>query len=98
MESQDKEKEYERNIREIYRKEFATANRERRLQLNKRMHRWEELMKSGWTPSQAYIEVMEEPQETPPSYPFWTKMRKVLVVIPVLALIAAIAYGIVITG
>ena len=62
------------------------------------MLRWQELMKNGWTPSQAYCKVMEEPQETPPSYPFWTKMRKALVVIPVLALAAAIVYGIVITG
>lgn len=98
MESQDKEKEYERNIWEIYRKEFATANREKRLQLNKRMRRWQELMKSGWTASQAYYRVMEERQETPPIYPFWTKMRKAFVVIPVLALAAAIVYGIVITG
>ncbi len=42
--------------------------------------------------------VMEESQETPPNYPFWTKMRKALVVIPLLALAAAIVYGIVITG
>jgi len=98
MESQDKEKEDERNIWEIYSKEFATANREKRLQLNKRMRRWQELMKSGWPASQAYYRVTEEPQETPPSYPFWTKMRKAFVVIPVLALAAAIVYGIVITG
>ncbi|MBA7476531.1 hypothetical protein ES707_11917 [subsurface metagenome] len=98
MESQDKEKEYEHNIWEIYRKEFATANREKRLQLNKRMHRWQELMKSGWTASLAYYKVMKERQETPPIYPFWTKMRKTFVVIPVLALAAAIVYGIVITG
>jgi len=98
MEPQDKEKEYERNIWEIYRKEFATASREKQLQLNKRMRRWQELMKSGETPSQAYYKVMEEPQETLPIYPFWTKMRKAFVVIPVLALAAAIVYGIVITG
>ena len=98
MEPQDKEKEYERNIWEIYRKEFATANREKRIELNKRMLHWEELMKNGWAPSQAYYKVMEEPQETPPIYPFWTKMRKAFVVIPVLALAAAIVYGIVITG
>ena len=40
----------------------------------------------------------EELQETPPSRPSWTKMRKALVAIPVLALAAAIVYGIVITG
>ncbi len=98
MESQDKEKEYERNIWEIYRKEFATANREKRNEINKRMLRWQELMKDGLTPSQAYYRVMEGHQETPPIYPFWTKMRKAFVVIPVLALAAAIVYGIVITG
>ena len=98
MESQDKEKEYERNIWEIYRKEWATASREKRIELNKRMLRWQELMKSGWTPTQAYYKVTEEPQETSPIYPFWTKMRKAFVVIPVLALAAAIVYGIVITG
>jgi len=98
MESQDKEKEYERNIWEIYRREWATASEEKRVELNKRMFRWQELMKSGWTASQAYYKVMEERQETPPSYPFWTKMRKAFVVIPVLALAAAIVYGIVITG
>jgi len=54
MESQDKEKEYERNMWEIYRKEWATASREKRIELNKRMLRWQELMKSGWTPTQAY--------------------------------------------
>jgi len=98
MESQDKEREYERNIWEIYRKEWTTASREKRTKLNKRMLRWQELMKNGWTPSQAYYKVMEEPQETPPNYPFWTKMRKALVVIPVLVLAAVIVYGIVITG
>ncbi len=98
MKSQDRENEYRRKILGGFGEEWTTANREKRLQLNKRMRRWEELMKSGWTPSQAYYKVMEEPRETPPSYPFWTKMRKALVVIPVLALAAAIVYGIVITG
>ena len=39
-----------------------------------------------------------ESQETPPIHPFWTKMRKAFVVIPVLTLAAAIVYGIVVTG
>ena len=28
----------------------------------------------------------EKPQETPPNYPFWTRMRKALVIVPVMAL------------
>ncbi|MFC1983492.1 hypothetical protein ACFLVO_00520 [Chloroflexota bacterium] len=97
MESQDKEKEYERNIWEIYRKEWATANFEKQVELNKRMLRWQELTKNGWTPSQAYYKVMEEQSETPPSHSLWPRMRKALVVIPVLALVAAIVYGVGIT-
>ncbi|MFC1897822.1 hypothetical protein ACFLX8_04595 [Chloroflexota bacterium] len=98
MGSQDKEKEYERNIWEIYRKEWATANREKQAALNKRMLQWQELMKNGWTASQAYSKVMEEHADTPPSYPFWSRMRKALVIFPILALAAAIVYGVVITG
>jgi len=65
MESQDKEKEYEDNVWEIYHKEWATASGEKRIELNNRMRRWQELVKNGWTPSQAYIRVMEEESDTP---------------------------------
>ena len=41
---------------------------------------------------------MVELQEPPPIQPFWTKIRKAFVVIPVLALVAAIIYGIVVAG
>jgi len=98
MESQDTKKESERNIWEIYRKEWATASREKQIELNKRMLRWQELMKNGCSANQAYSKVMEEQQAMPPIYPFWTKMRKALVVIPALALATAIVYGIIITG
>jgi len=98
MESQDKEKEYERNIWDIYRREWATASEEKRVELNRRISRWQELVDSGLTATKAYYKVMEELQETPLIHPFWTKMRKALVVIPVLALAAAIVYSIVITG
>lgn len=65
MESQDKEKEYEHNIWEIYRKEWETASNEKRAELNKRMQRWQELIKSGLTANQAYIRVMQrESDET----------------------------------
>jgi len=50
----------EHNVWEIYRKEWETASPEKRAELNKRMLRWQELMKNGWTASQAYIRVMEE--------------------------------------
>jgi len=52
MESQNKEKEYEYNIWEIYRKEWETANNEKRAELNKRMNRWQEqwrtLARGAW--------------------------------------------------
>ncbi len=54
------EEEYRHSVWEIYSKEWATANREKQAQLNKRMLRWQDLMKNGWTPSQAYYKVMEE--------------------------------------
>ena len=60
MDSQDKKREYAHNIWEIYRKEWETASPEKRAELNKRMLRWQELMKSGLTASQAYFRVMEE--------------------------------------
>ena len=65
MESQDNEKEYERSVWEIYRKEWETASPEKKVGLNKRMRRWQELMKNGWTAQQAYVQVMGEGTDTP---------------------------------
>ena len=97
MELQDKEKKYERNIWESYRKEWATAGREKRVQLNKRMFRWQELMKNGWAASQAYYKAIEEEPDKPPRYPLWSWMRKAPFIIMGLALVAAIVYSVVIT-
>ena len=60
MESQDEKKEREHNIWEIYRKEWATASPEKRIELDKRIHCWQELMKSGWSAQQAYYKAMED--------------------------------------
>jgi len=98
MESQDKEKEYERSAWEIYRREWATASPEKRTELNKRMLRWQELMKNGWTASQAYIRVMQEESGKSPSYSFRSWKNKAASIILGLALLAAIVYCIVITG
>ena len=54
------ETEYRHGVWEIYRREWAAANREKRLELNKRMLRWQELMTNGWTASQAYRKTIEE--------------------------------------
>ncbi len=67
-ESQDKEREYEHNVREIYRREWATASSEKKVELNKRMFRWLELMKDGLTASQAHIRVMQEEPDKSPIY------------------------------
>jgi len=98
MKSQDRENEYRRKILGGFGEEWTTANRKERAELNRRISRWQELVDNGWTATKAYFKVMEELQETPPIHPFWTKMRKALIAIPVLALVAAIVYGIVITG
>ena len=98
MESQDKEKEYRRKILGGFGEEWTTANRKEQVELNRRISRWQELVDNGWTATKAYFKVMEEYSSKPAYYPFWTKMRKALVVIPVLALAAAIVYSIVITG
>ena len=107
MESQDKEKEYEHSVWEIYRREWATASREKRIELNKRMLRWQELMRNGLTASQAYYKVMEKESDyrviqeesgKSRSYSFWAKMGKAPFVILGLALVAAIVYSVIITG
>jgi len=106
MESQNKEKEYEHSVWEIYRKEFATASEEKRVELNKRMLRWQELMKSGLLAQQAYYKAMEEelafgvakePSDKSPRYSRWSSMPKVPAVILIVALIAAIVYSVVTT-
>ncbi len=107
MESQDKGKEYERSVWEIYRKEWATASPEKRTELNKRMLRWQELMKNGASASQAYIRVMEEdlnrevievvsPESTHRSR--WSWMFKATSAVLALAVVVAVIYGVVITG
>ena len=98
MESQDKEKAYEHNIWKIYRREWATASPKKRIELNKRVLRWQELMKSGQTPSQAHYQVMQEYANKPANKPFWSRMGKSVATISALALAAAIVYSVVISG
>jgi len=98
MESQDKEKAYEHNTWEIYRREWATAGPKKRTELNKRMLRWQGLMKSGQTPSQVHYRVMEEYSNKPTNKPLWSRIGKPVAVISALALVAAIVYSAVITG
>ncbi len=101
------EEEYIHSVWEIYRREWATASPEKRTELNKRMLRWQELMKNGWTASQAYYRVIqdesdygvtEEGSDKIPSYSPWSWMRKAPFIVLGLALVASIVYGIVITG
>jgi len=64
--TESREKEYEHNVWEIYRREWETASPEKLIELNERMRRWQELMKNGLSASQAYIRVMqEEPDKSP---------------------------------
>ena len=107
MEPQDKEEEYQQSVWEIYRKEWATASSEKKVELNKRTRRWQELMKDGLTASQAHYRVMreeldygvaKEPSDKSPGHSFWAKTRKAPFVILGLALVAAIVYSVVITG
>jgi len=105
MESQDEE--YKHNIWEIYHKEWATASPEKRIELDKRMHRWQELMKDGWSAQQAYYKAMEgeldfkaaeEPSGKQLAIPSPPRMRKAPLIFLSLALVAAIVYCIDITG
>ncbi|MFC2022296.1 hypothetical protein ACFLTR_03705 [Chloroflexota bacterium] len=57
---ESQEKRYRHSVWEIYRREWETANREKRVKLNKRMLRWQGLMKNGWTASEAYAKAIEE--------------------------------------
>ena len=54
------EEEDKQGVWEIYRKEWETADANKKIVLNKRMLRWQELMKNGWTARQAYLRVLEE--------------------------------------
>ncbi|MFC2071464.1 hypothetical protein ACFLUU_01930 [Chloroflexota bacterium] len=62
------EEEYRRSIWEIYRKEWETASPEKRVELNKRMNSWQELMKDGLSARQAYDNVMGEESDDTPIY------------------------------
>ncbi|MFC1933643.1 hypothetical protein ACFLXX_00635 [Chloroflexota bacterium] len=62
------EEEYRHNVWEIYRKEWETASPEKKTELNKRMLRWQELMKNGLTASQAYSRAMQEESDKSPVY------------------------------
>ncbi len=106
MESQDKEKEYEHSIWEIYRKEWETASPEKKAELNKRMRRWQELMKNGLLASEAYYKAMEEdlkrevievvsPESTHRSR--WSWMFKATSAVLALVVVVAVIYGVVIT-
>ncbi|MFC2047909.1 hypothetical protein ACFLSK_00580 [Chloroflexota bacterium] len=68
MESQSKEEEYMNSIWVIYRKEWERASSEKRRELNKRMNRWQELMKSGMSVNQAYTQVMGQGSDESPVY------------------------------
>jgi len=97
MESQDKEKEYRRKILGGFGEEWTTASPKKRIELNKRMLRWQELVDSGWTVTKAYFKVMEEYASKPTGKPLWSRMSKSVAIISALALVAAIVYSIVIT-
>lgn len=72
----ESQEEYKHSVWEIYRKEWETASNEKRTELNKRMNRWQELMKGGLTASQAYIRVMQgESDETPQPIPAEKKTK-----------------------
>ena len=98
MEPQDREREYERNIWENYRQEWATASEEKRAELNKRMFRWQELIKQGLTPIQAYYKVMAGHSNIPPHRSPRPRWLQALAAILALALTAAIIYSVIITG
>ena len=104
MESQ--EEEYKRSVWGIYRKEWATASPEKRTELNKRMLRWQELMKSGLTAQQAYYKAMEgeldfkglgKPSGKQLAIPSTPRICKASLVLLSLALVAAIVYSVIIT-
>jgi hypothetical protein len=106
MESRDEEKEYKHNIWEMYRKEWATATPEKKLELNTRMLSWQQLMKRGLSASQAYVKVlqenseyseMEEPPDESPAIAYISRTRKVPLIVLCIILVVAIAYGVIVT-
>lgn len=66
MESQEEKDKH--GVWEIYRREWETASSEKKVELNNRMNRWQELIKSGLTASEAYARVMQEELGEPPIY------------------------------
>lgn len=106
MESQDKDKEYEDNIWEVYRREWVAAGTDKRIELTRRMLRWQALMKVGLPAQQAYYKAMEqesdfrvaeEPSDKSPGYSFQHWVRKTPLTVLRWALVAAIVYGVVVT-
>ncbi|MDD4876261.1 MAG: hypothetical protein PHQ86_03910 [Dehalococcoidales bacterium] len=97
MESPDKETNFERNVWEIYRKEWAITNHEKRNELNERMRRWKTLMQSGQTPSQAYYNARETRSNKTNSNSFWTRIPKASLISLSIILIITIAYSVIIT-
>jgi len=103
MKMQGEEEEYKHNVWETYRKEWATANREKQIILNKRMRRWQELMRNGWTAQRAYYKATQEESDyglmkaktaKPPSSSLWSWMRKIPSIILISALVVVIFYGV----
>lgn len=54
------EEEYKNEVWGMYRKESATASPTKIASLNRRMERWQELMKTGLTAREAYTKAKEE--------------------------------------
>ncbi len=57
---ESEEESYKHSVREIYSREWAKANGEKRVKLDKRMHRWQELMMNGLTAREAYHKAIDE--------------------------------------
>lgn len=95
--TESQEEEYKHSVWEIYRKEWETANPEKRTELNKRMLRWQELIKTGQTASQAYIRVMEEEsdetlhQPIPAEKKAKTKTRRYLLLVLAFVILLSIS-------
>jgi DNA gyrase/topoisomerase IV subunit A len=103
MQSQDREKEYEHNVWEIYRRELAIASPEKLIELNERMRRWQDLIKNGLTASQAYYRVMEEHSnikagpDKPSLHSRWPSMFNVPFVVLIVALVALVVYSVLVS-
>jgi hypothetical protein len=66
MESQNEDKEFEQNVWALYYKEWDLADNDKKIELNERMHRWQELMQSGLTASQAYYQAVQDQSKIRP--------------------------------